>query len=205
MRVLLNGRELTGLDSGLERCLGGGLRGGPLESVALSPDGSIAARAGQLRLLLGGVGALVVVLIVLNLALLGAHVPEVMDVAALAGVGAALFVLGLVWAIYALMLAAHRRRVEARPDPGLVGGETVRIDDAGLTVDGLLSPWTLLRVHELWVRQRRANERLVIYPERLALNDGRRAIVLDAVLQTGGQALLEQAWRRLQRAEVSGG
>ena len=54
MRVLLNGRELAGLDDGLQRRLAGGLRGGPLDSTALSPDGSVAARAGQLRLLLGG-------------------------------------------------------------------------------------------------------------------------------------------------------
>jgi hypothetical protein len=203
MRVLLNGNELAGLDSSLERRLAGGLRSGPLDSVALSPEGSIAARAGQLRLLLGGVGALVVALVALNLVLVGARVPQVLGIVALAGVGAVVFVIGLVWVIYALMLAAHRRRVEARPDPGLVGGETVRVDADGLALGGQLTPWTALKVDELWVRERLANERRVTYPERLALSDGRRTIVLDALLQTAGQPLLEQTWRRLKRAEAA--
>ena len=203
MRVLLNGRELPGLDGGLERRLAGGLRSGPLDSVALSPDGSIAARARQLRLLLGGVGALVVPILALNLAIVGSRVPQVMGVVALAGVGAVVFVVGLVWLIYALMLGAHRRRVEARPPTGLADGETVRVDAAGLTVGAQLLPWTTLTVDELWVRERLANERRVTYPERLALGDGRRAIVLDALLQTGGQRALEQAWRRLRRAAIA--
>ena len=205
MRVLLNGREVPGLDSGLERRLAGGLRNGPLDSVALSPDGSIAARAGQLRLLLGGVGLLVVAILALNLILVGSRAPQVLGVVALAGVGAVAFVIALVWVIYALMLAAHRRRVESRPDPGLAAGETVRVDANGLAVGGQLAPWTALRIDELWVRERLANERRVTYPERLALTDGRRAIVLDALLQTAGQALLEQTWRRLKRAETQAG
>ncbi len=203
MRVLLNGRELPGLDSGLERRLAGGLRGGPLDSVALSADGSIAARARQLRLLLGGVGVLVVAILALNLAIVASHVPQVLGIVTLAGAGAVVFVVGLVWLIYALMLGAHRRRVEARPPTGLVDGEAVRVDATGLTLSGQLLPWTTLTVDELWVRERLANERRVTYPERLSLGDGRRAIVLDAVLQTGGQGLLEQAWRRLRRAAVA--
>ncbi len=202
MRVLLNGLELSSLDGGLERRLAGGVRGGPVDSVALSPAGSIAERARQLRLLLGATAAAVVLLVALNLAMIGAVASQLMGYLALAAVIAIVFTGGLVWALYTLMLAAHRRRVEARPDTGLAEGETVRVDGAGLTVGGQLLAWTALRVDELWVRERLANERRVTYPERLTLSDGRRAIVLDAVMQSGGQALLEQTWRRLKLAEA---
>lgn len=198
---MLNGRELAGLDSGLERRLAGGLRGGPIDSVALSPAGSIAARGRQLRLLLGGVGAAVVLLLAVNLALVAGRVPQVMGIVALAAVIGIAFVGGLVWALYALMLGAHRRRVEARPDAGLSEGAAVRVDAGGLTIDGWLAPWTTLRADELWVRERLANERRITYPERLALSGAGRAIVLDALLQSGGQSLLEQAWRRLKLAQ----
>ena len=50
------------------------------------------------------------------------------------------------------------------------------------------------------MRQRLANRQRVTYPERLTLGDGRRAFVLDVLLQSGGRALLEQAWRRLKLA-----
>jgi hypothetical protein len=206
MRVLLNGCELPdrdgGLDGGLERRLAGGVRSGPLDSVALSPAGSVAARARQLRLLLGGVGALVVVLLAVNLAVVGARVPQVMGYAAMAGVAGVLFTGALVWLIYTLMLLAHRRRVEARPATGMVEGEHVRVAADGLAAGDRLSAWPGLRIDELWVRERLANERRVTYPERLALSDGHRTIVLDALLQTGGQPLLEQAWRRLKLAEA---
>ncbi len=200
MRVLLNGRELPGLDSGLERRLAGGVRNRPIDSLALSPAGSIVARAGQLRLLLGAVGAGVVLLMAANLAIIAARVPSAMGYAALAaGIGIA-FTGALVWVIYALMLAAHRRRVEARPDTGMSEGVAVGVGADGLTVDGRLTPWTTLRVDELWVRERLADRRRITYPERLALGNGGRAIVLDALLQSGGQTLLEQAWRRLKLA-----
>ena len=200
MRVLLNGRELPGLDSGLERRLAGGVRNGPVDSIALSPAGSVAWRGRQLRLLLGAVGAGVVLLMGVNLAIVATSAPQAMGYVALAAVIAIAFVGALVWVIYALMLAAHRRRVEARPDTGMSEGVAVRVDGDGLTVDGRLAPWTALRVDELWVRQRLANKRRVTYPERLTLSDGGRAIVLDALLQSGGQSLLEQAWRRLKLA-----
>ena len=200
MRVLLNGRELPGLDSGLERRLAGGVRNRPIDSLALSPAGSIVARAGQLRLLLGAVGAGVVLLMAANLAIIAARVPSAMGYAALAaGIGIA-FTGALVWVIYALMLAAHRRRVEARPDTGMSEGVAVGVGADELTVDGRLTPWTTLRVDELWVRERLADRRRITYPERLTLDNGGRAIVLDALLQSGGQTLLEQAWRRLKLA-----
>ena len=202
MRVLLNGRELPGLDSGLERRLGGGVRSGPVDSVALSPAWSVVARAGQLRLLLGGVAALVVVLLAVNLMLVGAKAPQAMGYVGLAAVLGVVFVGALVWLIYTLMLSAHRRRVEARPDPGLAEGEAVRVDASGLTVGGRLTPWPSLHADELWVRERLANERRVTYPERLSLSDGSRTVVLDAVLQSAGQPLLEQAWRRLKLVET---
>jgi hypothetical protein len=200
MRVVLNGRELPGLDSGLERRLAGGLRDRPVDSVALSAAGSIAWRARQLRLLLGAVGAGVVALAALNLTIVGVSVQRAAGYVLLAAVIALVFVGAIVWVIYTLMLGAHRRRVEARPQTGLADGEAVRVDAEGLTVGGRRLPWSGLRVDELWVRERLANERRVTYPERLALSDGRGAVVLDAVLQTGGQVLLEQAWRRLKLA-----
>jgi len=200
MRVLLNGRELPGLDSGLERRLAGGVRNGPVDSVALSPVGSIAWRGRQLRLLLGAVGAGVVILMAVNLAIVATSAPQATGYVALAAAIAIAFVSVLVWAIYTLMLGAHRRRVEARPDAGMSEGVAVRVDAEGLTVDGRLASWTALGIDELWVRERLANKRRVTYPERLALSGGGRAVVLDAVLQTGGQGLLEQAWRRLKLA-----
>ncbi len=202
MRVLLNGRELPGPDSGLERRLAGGVRSGPVDSVALSPDGSIAQRRGQLRLLLGATTGAVVVLVGLNLVLVGAKAPQALGYVALAAVLAIILVGALVWVIYTLMLAAHRRRVEARPDAGMVEGEPVRVDGAGLTVGGQVLAWAGLQADELWVRERLANERRVTYPERLTLSDGRRTIVLDAVLQSAGQPLLEQTWRRLRLAQA---
>jgi hypothetical protein len=201
MRVLLNGRELPGLDSGLERRLSGGVRSGPIDSVALSPSGSIAERRRQLRLLLGATTGAVVLLVGLNLMLVGAKAPQALGYVALAAVIAVVLVSALVWVIYTLMLAAHRRRVEARPDAGLMEGEAVRVDGAGLTVGGKLFAWTGLQIDELWVRERLADRRRITYPERLTLSDGRRTIVLDAVLQSAGQPLLEQAWRRLRLAQ----
>jgi hypothetical protein len=200
MRVLLNGRELAGLDGGLERRLAGGVRNRPVDSVALSPAGSIAARAGGLRLLLGAVGAGVVILMGANLAIIAARVPSAMGYAALAAVIGLVFTGALVWVIYTLMLGAHRRRVEARPNAGMSEGAAVRVDADGLTVDGRITPWTALRVDELWVRERLADRRRITYPERLALDNGGRITVLDALLQSGGQTLLEQAWRRLKLA-----
>ena len=105
MRVLLNGTELAGLDNDLERRLAGGVRNGPVDSISLSPTGSIVARGRQLRLLLGGVGVAVAALLAVNLAIVATTAPDVMGYVALAAVGAIVFVGALVWVLYTLMLA----------------------------------------------------------------------------------------------------
>ena len=143
----------------------------------------------------------VAALLAVNLAIVATSAPQAMGYVGLAAVIAIAFVAAFVWVIYTLMPGAHRRRVEARLDTGTPEVVAVRVDGAGLTVDGRLTVWTALSIDELWVRQRLASEQRVTYPERLALSDGRRAIVLDALLQSGGQTLLEQAWRWLKLAQ----
>ena len=198
MRVLLNGQLLGGLDAGLERRLAGGVSNRPIEGVALSAEDSIAARASQLRLMLGAATAFVVFSMALNLFLVAARAPQAMSlvwliVAIVLGV-----TLALVFGLYALMLGAHRRRVEARPDTGLAPQTVVRVDAAGLTIAGLVLPWAALTANELWVRERQGNRQRVTYVERLTLSDGHRPVALDALFLSNGRAVLEQAWRRLR-------
>ena len=78
MRVLLNGREIGGLDSRLERRLWGRRTDQVVEAVTISPEDSIAARSRELLLLLGGASALVAVLLALNLFIVVAKAPEAM-------------------------------------------------------------------------------------------------------------------------------
>jgi hypothetical protein len=196
MRTLLNGRELDGLDPGLERRLAGGVSNRPVEGVALSDQGSIAARAGQLRLILGAATAFVILSLALNVGIVAARAPQAMALVWLIASIALGVTLALVFGLYVLMLGAHRRRVEARPDTGLAPQTVVRVDAAGLTVAGLVVPWVALTADELWVRERLENRRRVTYVERLGLSDGHRPVVLDALFLTNGRAVLEQAWRR---------
>ena len=174
MRVLLNGRELPGLDSGLERRLGGGVRSGPIDSVALSPAGSIAERRGQLRLLLGATTGAVVLLVGLNLALVGAKAPQALGYVVAGG--------GLAVVLVGALVCGHLHADAGRaPPPGrgagsdagmLDGRASVRVDGAGLTVGGQILAWAGLKADELGVRERHANERRVTYAERLTLSDG---------------------------------
>lgn len=204
MRVLLNGRDIGALDPRLEGRLWGRRNQRLIEGVALSADESLAARAQQLRRLLGAAAALVAVLLTLNLVVLAARAPQAMGyvvpiVAIIAGA-----VTGLFWLLYAVMLGAHRRRVAARgwPGPGLA--TTVRLDASGLTVDGRTSPWSGLRVEEVGIRERQGGERRVTYVEFMTLSDGRRPIRLDALFLSNGRAVLEQAWFRIRALETGG-
>ena len=108
-----------------------------------------------------------------------------------------MFVGGLVFLLYTMMLGDHRKRVEARAAEELPAGTTVRLDAAGLSVGGLSWPWTSLKVDELGIRQRQGNHQRITYVERLILSDGRRAIILDALFLGNGRAVLEQAWFRV--------
>ncbi len=201
MRVLLNGRDVGGLDQGLERRLQGRPSERVIEAVAWSPADSIRARGRELLLLLFGTAAIVAFLLCLNLFIVALRAPQVMGYVAAAFAGAAILVAGLVALLYALMLGAHRRRVEARAAVAqLAAGTTVRLDATGLAVGGRLSAWAALTIDELGVRQRQGSESRVTYIERLVLSDAARVIPLDALFLSNGRAALQQAWYRLRAA-----
>jgi hypothetical protein len=200
MRVLLNGRDVGSLDGGLERRLWGRVSGGVVDGVAISPEQSIAARAGQLRLMLGGAAALVAVLLALNLMIVMTKAPQAGEIV-LVVVGIAIVITGaLVSLLYVLMLGAHRRRVEGRGEPGLASGTEVHLDIQVLRVGGAVSPWSSLQIEEVGIRERQGNERRVTFIEQLTLNDGARTLRLDALFLTNGRAVLEQAWLRTRAA-----
>ena len=201
MRVFLNDREIGGLEPGLERPLGGRPNDGALETVAWSDLDSIRARSGELMLLLFGTSGLLVVLLCVNLIVVALRAPQVLGYVAAAFAGGAGFTAGLVALLYVLMLGAHRRRVEAREAlPQLPAGTAVRLDAAGLTVDGRLRAWTSLTIDEVRIRRRQGSESRITYTERLVLNDGVRPIPLDAMFLGNGRAVLRQAWRQLRAA-----
>ncbi len=201
MRVFLNDRDVGGLDQGLERRLQGRPNDRVIEAVVWSDAESVRARGRELMLLLFGTAALVVFLFCLNLFIVAVEAPQVMGWVAVAFAGAAILVAGLVALLYALMLGAHRRRVEARSTVAqLPAGTTVRLDATGLTVGGRLSAWTALTIDELGVRRRQGSESRVTYIERLVLSDAAGVIPLDALFLGNGRAVLQQAWYRLRAA-----
>jgi hypothetical protein len=202
MRVLLNGRDIGGLDPHLQRRLWGRRSDRVVEGVTISAQESIAARARELQLLLGGTAAAVAALLALNLFIVVARAPQVLIYVIPALAAAALFIGGLVFFIYTMMLGDHRKRVEARASEALPGGTTVRLDGTGLSVGGLSWAWPSLKVDELGIRQRQGEHQRITYVERLVLSDGRRAIPLDALFLTNGRAVLEQAWLRTAEPPV---
>jgi hypothetical protein len=201
MRAFLNDREIAGLDQGLERSLGGRPSDGVLEAIAWSDVDSIRARSGELMLLLFGTSGLLALLLCVNLIVVALRAPQVLGYVAAAFAGGAGFTAGLVALLYVLMLGAHRRRVEARAAlPQLPAGTAVRLDAAGLSVDGRLRAWSSLTIDEVRIRRRQGSESRVTYIERLVLSDGALAIPLDAVFLGNGRAVLRQAWRQLRAA-----
>jgi hypothetical protein len=204
MRVLLNDRDIGGLDARLERRLQGRPSDRVVEAVALTGSDSIRARARELMLLLFGTAGVAALLLCVNVMIIGLRVPQTMGYVVVACAGAAVLIGALVAVLYMLMLGAHRRRVEARASaPQLPAGTIVRVDGGGLTVDGLTAGWAGLRVDELGVRERQGSESRVTYVERLVLHDGGRAIPLDALFLGNGRAVLRQAWYRLSGAGVA--
>ena len=201
MRAFLNDRQIEGLDQGLERSLGGRPSDGVLEAIAWSDVDSIRARSGELMLLLFGTSGLLALLLCVNLIVVALRAPQVLGYVAAAFAGGAGFTAGLVALLYVLMLGAHRRRVEARAAlPQLPAGTAVRLDAAGLSVDGRLRAWSSLTTDEVRIRRRQGSESRVTYVERLVLSDGALAIPLDAVFLGNGRAVLRQAWRQLRAA-----
>src|SRR5471032_821177 len=188
MRVFLNERDVGGLDVGLERQLQSRPSDRAIECVVWSDAESIRARGRELMLLLFGTAALVVVLLCLNLFIIALRAPQALGYVVLAFSGAAIFTAALVGLLYTLMLADHRRRVEARAAVAqLPAGTTVRLDEAGLTVGGRLCAWSALTVDDLGVRQRQSNKTRVTYVERLVLSDGGRVVPLDALFLSNGR------------------
>lgn len=202
MRVLLNSRDIGGLDPRLERRLWGRRNDKVVEGVALSAEQSVAARARQLQLLLGGAVAAVAILLALNLVIVVVEAPQVMGYVFAALAGAMVAIGALVFGLYALMLRDHRRRVDARTSAGLPSGTAVRLDATSLAVGGQTWPWLGLTVEELGIRERHANKQRVTYVELLSLSDGHRSIPLDALFLSNGRAVLEQAWYRTRPAGV---
>ena len=202
MRVLLNGRDIGGLDPHLQRRLWGRRSDRIVEGVTISAQDSIARRARELQLLLGGTAAAVAIMLALNLFIVIARAPQVLDYVLPAFAAAALFVGGLVFFIYTMMLGDHRKRVEARASDALPAGTTVRLDAAGLSVGGLSWAWSSLKLDELGIRQRQGNHQRITYVERLLLSDGHRAIPLDALFLDNGRAVLEQAWFRVAETQA---
>ena len=154
-------------------------------------------------LLLFGTAAMVALLFCLNLFIVSLRAPQVLGYVAAAFAGGAGFTAGLVVSalLYVLMLGAHRRRVEARAAlPQLPAGTAVRLDAAGLSVDGRLRAWSSLTIDEVRIRRRQGSESRVTYIERLVLSDGARAVPLDALFLSNGRAVLRQAWRQLRAA-----
>lgn len=200
MRVLLNGRDVGGLDGGLERRLWGRISGVVVDGVAISPVQSIAARASQLRLIMGGALALVVVLMALNLAIVLMRAPQAGVIVLVVAAIAIVITGALVSLLYMLMLGAHRRRVEARGEPALPPNTAVRLDTVALSVGGAAFAWRALQIEEVGIRERQGNERRVTFIEQLTLSDGARTLRLDALFLTNGRAVLEQAWFRTRAA-----
>jgi hypothetical protein len=144
---------------------------------------------------------LLALLLCVNLIVVGLRAPQVLGYVAAAFAGGAGFTAGLVALLYVLMLSAHRRRLEARQVlPQLPAGTAVRLDAAGLSIDGRLRAWTSLIIDEVRIRRRQGAESRVTYVERLVLSDGVRATPLDAVFLGDGHAVLRQAWRQLRAA-----
>jgi hypothetical protein len=197
MRVLLNGRDIGGLDPHLQRRLWGRRSDRVVEGVTISARESIAARARELQLLLGGAAAAVAVLLALNLFIVIARAPQAIGYVIPVLAVVVLFVGGLVFLLYTLMLGDHRRRVEARASDAMPAGTTVRLDAAGLSVGGLSWIWTSLKIDEVGIRERQGDHRRITYVERLLVSDGRRAVPLDALFLSNGRAVLEQAWFRM--------
>jgi hypothetical protein len=198
MRVLLNDRDIGGLDARLERRIQGRPGDRVVEALALTASDAIRARGRELMLLLLGTAGLVAFLLCLNVFIIALRAPQAIGYAIPACAAAAALTGAIVAVVYVLMLGAHRRRVEARASaPQLPAGTAVRLDGAGLTVDGRLCAWAALKVDELGVRQRQGSESRVTYVERLVLSDGGRAIPLDALFLSSGRAAPQQAWYRL--------
>jgi hypothetical protein len=203
MRVLLNDREIGGLDARLERRIRGRPSDAVVEGVALAASDSIRARGRELQLLLFGTVGLVALLLCLNLFVVALRAPQAIGYAVAACAAAAVLTGAIVAVLYALMLSAHRRRVEARASLAqLPEGARVRLDSAGLSVDGRTAIWSALRVEALGVRERQGSENRVTYVERLVLSSGGQMVPLDALFLSNGRVVLRQAWRQLSTAGV---
>ena len=205
MRVLLNDTDIGGLDARLERRLRGRPSDRLVEGVALTALDSIRARGRELMLLLFGTAGLVAFLLCLNVFIVALRAPQAIGYAVPTCAAAAVLTSAIVAVLYVFMLGAHRRRVEARASLAqLPAGTVVRVDAAGLTVDGRLIRWPVLQVEELGVRERQGSESRVTYVDRLVLSDGGRGLPLDALFLGNGRALLRQAWYRLTASGVGG-
>ena len=80
-------------------------------------------------------------------------------------------------------------------------GTPVRLDAAGLGVDGRTSAWSALSVEQVGIRQRQGNKQRITYVEQLTLRGSQRSMNLDALFLTNGRTVLEQAWYRIRTAE----
>jgi hypothetical protein len=200
MRALLNGRDIGALDERLARRLSGRPTDKVIEAVVISPEASIAARAGQLRVLLGAVAGLVAFILVLNLTIIVTSVPVSMWIIVLVVAITVVVTGGLVFGLYALMLGDHRKRVVARAASAMTAGTEVRLDATVLRAGGEAWLWPTIKVEELGIRERQGEHQRLTYADWLVLTDGRRTIRLDALFLTNGREVLEQAWRRLQAA-----
>jgi hypothetical protein len=200
MRVLLNGRDIGLLDERLARRLSGRPSEKVVEGVAISAEAAIEARARELRLLFGGAAVFVMLTLAVVFTIVVPRAPRALGLMGLIVAIVVVVTGGLLFVLDALMLGDHRKRVEARGTPGLPPGTEVRLDATLLRSGGDAWLWPTIKVEELGVRERQGEHQRLTYVEQLTLSDGRRTIRLDALFMTNGQAVLEQAWRRIQAA-----
>src|SRR5271154_5841646 len=107
MRVLLNDRDIGGLDARLARRIQRRPSDRAIEGVALSAADSVRARGRELMLLLGGTAGLIAVLLCLNGVIIALRAPQAIGYAVPVCAAAALLTGAIVTVLYWLMLSAH--------------------------------------------------------------------------------------------------
>lgn len=201
MQVTLNGKERGELDDGLERRLRVRKALALAEGEVLSADAAVALASRGLRLFYGAAAVVGGLVMIAALAAAAAYEPR--DLVVVAPLAVA--VVAVVWVMVVTAYRRNRRKVAARAETWLPqmppAGAIVRVSDAGLELDGAVTPWTALVVGRLDVISTRLNDEQMTFIERMTLFGGAKPAALDIMLMTNGRTVIAQAWRHLYEAQ----
>lgn len=195
MRVVVDGKPQAELMAEQEAGIRAMRRADAVNGTVLSAEQATAAYVTQQKTLLVILGAIALVLTTSLSLLVGPDEQE--------SVLAAIFLANLsLWVFFYFVL--RRRRAVWKAALGLrasglpAAGTRLRIDGAGLSLDGRLIELPSLRIDQVELSEHRARGVSIFLIERLSLATASEVVVLDSAMIDGGRLLTGNVWRRLR-------